>query len=195
MKTANNTARVDLSSLDDDEIIIRSQKGDNAAFGELVNRYQRRVFALAYQMTQDSEDADDLSQEAFIRAYEAIGRFQVGMKFYTWMYRIVVNLCINFQKKRSRIVNLSPEHEARIPSKRKQNPAVIIQNEELGETIRNALEKLPDHQKTVFALRVFQDLSYKEIADTLNISIGTVMSRLNRAREALKSYLSGYMKL
>lgn len=188
-------SKYDLTEKNDDDIIIEAQKGSTVAFDELVRRYRQRVYAVAYQMTKDPEDADDLAQEAFIRAYEAIGRFQVGMKFYTWIYRIVVNLGINMYKKKSRSSNLSPEQESQIPARVKSNPAVVIENQELGETIREALQKLPPHQKSVFALRVFQDLSYKEIAETLEISIGTVMSRLNRAREALKNELQDYVKL
>ncbi len=184
-----------LTELSDDEIILDAQKGSTVAFDELVKRYRKRVYALAYQMTYDSEDADDLAQEAFIRAYEAIGRFQIGMKFYTWIYRIVVNLCINHKKRKARSVNLEPEDEAAIPAKPQSNPGVILEDAELGETIRAAMDELPEHQKTVFTLRVFQDLSYQEIADTLEISLGTVMSRLNRAREALKVSLKEYVSL
>lgn len=177
----------------DDEIIILAQRGSSIAFDELVMRYQKRVYALAYQMTHDPEEADDLAQESFIRAYHAIGRFQVGMKFYTWMYRIVVNLGINYYKRNKRTTNFAPDEEARLPDKGSSNPAKDLEDAELGDKIRIALETLPEHQRTVFALRVFQDMSYKDIAETLEIEIGTVMSRLNRAREALKTALKDYM--
>ena len=176
----------------DDDIIIEAKKGSNVAFDELVHRYQKKVYALAYQMTHDPEEADDLAQEAFIRAYKAIDRFEVGMKFFTWMYRIVINLGINYSKKKARMQNLEPDDEARIVAKHSTIPSVVIENEELGEKIRTELARLPEHQKSVFILRVFQDLSYKEISDILNIEIGTVMSRLNRARESLKIALKDY---
>ncbi len=188
----NGQTKTDFKQWEDGELIEATQQGQLSAFDELVRRYRRRVYAVAFQMTYNKEDADDLSQETFLRAYNAIASFKKGYKFYTWLYRIVVNLAINLMKKRKPLNYEDYPGMLETHGSEEYNPSKTAQNEETLRKVRRALEQLSPVYKSVFVLRVFQGLSYQEISEALEISKGTVMSRLNRARTKLQTLLIEY---
>lgn len=178
----------------DIDLIRKAQAGDLSAFDELVRRYAASIFKVAYMMTHNHADADDVSQETFIRAFRAIGRFDERFQLYTWLRRICVNLCFNLLKRRGR-VKLSPlpladgeDEGADVPDPKSGNDAASLRHD-----LDQALAKLPPDQRAVFVLRVNEEMSYGEIAAALGIPAGTVMSRLNRARCRLRELLKEYM--
>lgn len=186
--------------MESDILLTRErQASDIADFDRIVDLHRKQVYGLAYQLTGNHEDADDISQEVFIRAYKSIGKFRGGSRLSTWLYRITVNLSVNHLKKKSKhrheytdkdIPDTSPDS---IVLDRSGNPLQDIEAEELAQRIRTAIESLPVEEKVVFVLRVNHDLSYKEIARTIDCPVGTVMSRLNRARRRLRDKLRDYI--
>ena len=180
--------------LADLELIRRAKSGDTFAFDELMTRYAESIYRLVYRMTRNHADAEDLSQETFIRAYRSIGGFDEQYRFYTWLHRIAVNLCINQFKKagRFRLVPL-PGSEAGTEAADIADPREGEERSSLRRDLDRALAKLPPDQRMVFVLRVQEELSYNEISGQLGIPVGTVMSRLNRARNRLKELLREYL--
>lgn len=178
----------------DVELIHRVQSGDTGAFDELMKRYAASVYKVTYSLTRNHADADDLSQETFIRAYRAIARFDENYHFYTWIRRIAVNLCFNHLKrgKKFRFVPL-PMADGEAESVDIADPRPQSADSGLSRDLDRALTKLPPDQRAVFVLRVNEEMSYDEISKALSIPVGTVMSRLNRAREKLRELLREYM--
>ena len=178
----------------DVELIHRVQSGETEAFDELMKRYAASVYKVTYSLTRNHADADDMSQETFIRAYRAIGRFDEHYQFYTWVRRIAVNLCFNHLKrgKKFRFVPL-PMSDGEVESADIADPRPPAADSELRRDLDQALVKLPPDQRAVFVLRVNEEMSYDEISKALSIPVGTVMSRLNRARERLRDLLKEYM--
>ncbi|HEX7402030.1 MAG TPA: sigma-70 family RNA polymerase sigma factor [candidate division Zixibacteria bacterium] len=179
----------------DDQLIQKVQKGDNYAFDLLVKRYQRKIYFLAYRMVKNHDNADDIAQDTFINAYSAIKSFKAGYSFYTWLYRICMNLSINFLKRQKFMIPESQFEENASPLEKeatKVDAADHLASKELEIKIDRALNSLPPKFKAVLILRIYEDLSYEEIAQTLNISTGTVMSRLYRARERMQEMLKEY---
>ena len=177
--------------VDDEGLIRAAQGGDQAAFGELVRRYQRAVYRVAYGLTRNPSDADDLAQEAFVRAYQAIGRFRVGEPIFPWLARIVTNLAFSLFRRRRRRPEtpLEPLVEAGRQWGVEDDPADRTVRREREEQLQSAFAELsPDHQ-AVLALRIVEEMSYEQIAATLRVPVGTVMSRLSRARAELKARL------
>lgn len=170
----------------DDELIILVKGGDPEAYDALVKRYQRRIYFLALRMTRDPDAADDLAQETFVKAYFAISTFTVGRAFYTWLYRICMNLSINYLNKSRRAIPASRfEEEEEILEREAPGPDAadeMISREKTAK-IEAAIDSLSPKYKSVLVLRVYEEMSYEEIAGTLGISVGTVMSRLFRARK------------
>lgn len=191
--------------LDDRELIRRFKEGNRQAFKELVTRYQRRVFAIAYGIVRDEETALDITQEAFIKAHRGLDSFQGTSSFYSWLYRITTNLSIDYRraKKRSREHTeyddqIKPGEEAEraghiMPAYTRSNPAKALEHRELADLVDLALEQLSDKLRAVFLLREVEGLSYQEIADTLGCSIGTVMSRLFHARQRLQNFIRPHL--
>jgi RNA polymerase sigma-70 factor (ECF subfamily) len=178
----------------DVELIHRVQLGDTGAFDELMQRYAASVYKVTYSLTRNHADADDLSQETFIRAYRAIARFDEHYRFYTWVRRIAVNLCFNHLKrgKKFRFIPL-PMGDGEAESVDIADPQPQAADSGLRRDLDQALTKLPPDQRAVFVLRVDEEMSYSEISQALGIPVGTVMSRLNRAREKLRDLLREYM--
>jgi len=172
----------------DDLLISRTLSGDQKSYEILVKRYQKRVHRLAQRLVRDADAADDVAQEAFIRAYYALSRFEQGKTFYFWLYRITVNLALNHLSREKRMVEL-PEDDANLDPALTTDPTSEASASQLKVRIAEAIERLPLHQRSVLLLRAQEGLSYQEIATTLDVSIGTVMSRLSRARQALKEML------
>ena len=183
------------NSENDDQLIRKVQEGDNYAFDLLVKRYQRKIYFLAYRMVKNHDNADDIAQDTFINAYTAIKSFKAGYSFYTWLYRICMNLSINFLKRQKFVIPESQFEEEKSPLEREStrvDASDHLASKELEIKIDRALNTLPPKFKSVLILRIYEDLSYEEIAQTLNISTGTVMSRLFRAREKMQEMLKEY---
>ncbi len=184
----------------DDLLLIKEwQTGDISAYDTLVKRYKEQIYLLAFQITGNHQDANDISQLTFIQVYKSVNKFKGHSKFSTWLQRIAVNLSINYKKKELRHEHenldedtLDYKYVDRMP-KWINNPVDEIEAKELVQQIKNAMDSLSVGEKVVFILRVHQGLSYKEIASTLNCPVGTVMSRLNSARKRLRNRLKNYV--
>jgi RNA polymerase sigma factor (sigma-70 family) len=192
----------DSSALDEAVLVRKARQGDLPAYDELVKRYQERIYATVYHMTANHEDANDLAQEAFIKAYQALKSFKGGSSFYTWVYRIAVNKTINFLKQRKNRAQMSlddldfnaehdPDLVALISDK---TPRREVNLAELQEKLNTAMQKLSEPHRLVVTLHDVQGLSHEEIAEIMECNIGTVRSRLFYARQQLQAYLSDYLK-
>lgn len=178
---------------DDTSLVQASQRGDQAAFGQLVRRYQRAVHRLAWTLTRSSSDADDLAQETFVRAWGAIGRFELGLPVYPWLARIVTNQAFSLFRSRKRRpeTSIEPLVEQGQQWGIDDDPAEHTATHERDARLRACFAQLAPEHQAVLALRVMQDLSYDEIAHALGVPAGTVMSRLSRARADLKRRMAG----
>lgn len=184
--------------LHDRELVQRTQDGDQDAYRVLVERYQGRIFAVAYGLMHNREDAREVTQEAFIKAFRNLSGFRRDSSFYTWLYRITVNLGIDFRRRAYRHretgnldeTRLAPDVASPTSSRPLGNPGKNLENKQLRERIRAAIDQLPDDQKAVIILREVEGLSYKEIAETMDCAEGTVMSRLFYARKKLQVLLA-----
>lgn len=188
--------------MEESEIIKRSAEGDMRAFEMLVQKYQSGIINHAYIMLGNREDAFDMAQETFIRAYCAIGTFGRQSSFKTWLYKIATNVCfdeIRRRKRRIKTVNVSNDEndttENIVQADESTNPENILSQKELSEVIFAAVESLGDDYREVISLREYAKMDYKEIAKTLGISLGTVKSRLSRARSEIAKKIAKYMEL
>src|SRR4051794_10430843 len=188
--------------IDEKELVERARNGDMAAYDELVKRYQERIYATVYHMTSNHEDANDLAQEAFIKAYQALKSFKGGSSFYTWVYRIAVNKTINFLKQRKNRqqmslddIDFNAEHDPDLVALiSEKTPRRDINLAELQEKLNGAMQKLSEPHRLVVALHDVQGLSHEEIAKIMGCNIGTIRSRLFYARQQLQAHLSDYLK-
>ena len=176
---------------DEAQLVRAAQQGDEAAFTEIVRRYQRAVYRVAYGLTRRAEDADDLAQEAFVRAYRALDTFRVGEPLYPWLSRITVNLAYSLFRRRKRRpeTELEPLLEAGRQWASDDDPVEDLAEREQVTHLRECFAELTHEHQAILVLRIVQGLSYEEISRTLNVPIGTVMSRLSRARAELKTRL------
>jgi RNA polymerase sigma factor (sigma-70 family) len=187
---------------DEAVLVERARKGDLLAYDGLVKRYQERVYATVYHMTANHEDASDLAQEAFIKAFQALKSFKGGSSFYTWVYRIAVNKTINFLKQRKNRTHLSlddldlnAEHDPDLVALiSEKTPRREINLSELQERLNTAMQKLSEPHRLVVTLHDVQEMSHEEIAKIMGCNIGTVRSRLFYARQQLQAHLSDYLK-
>lgn len=174
---------------DDRALILSSQRGDKQAFGIIVQRYMQRAYFVALGFVGVHEDALDLSQEAFVRSYKAIKRFDPEKRFFTWFYQILRHCCFNFLRdKKKRLYSfseISTNELLDIRGEERNHPDRIVEKKELAQAVWRTIRELEDHEKEIILLREFQEMSYQEIADLLEIPIGTVMSRLYVARKKL----------
>jgi RNA polymerase sigma-70 factor (ECF subfamily) len=172
--------------------IREAQQGNQKAFGEIVRRYQRAIYRVAWGLTRNASDADDLAQETFVRAWQAIGRFRVGEPLYPWLSRITVNQAYSLYRRRKRRPEtpLEPLVEAGRQWGVEDDPAEHASVSERDRRMQEAFAELSPEHQAVLTLRVVEDLSYEEIAKSLNVPPGTVMSRLSRARAELKARLA-----
>ena len=168
-------------------LILAAQGGDTRAFEQLVRAYQRPIYRLAWGITRNAADADDLAQETFVRAYQAIGRFRVGEPIYPWLSRIAINLAYSLFRRRKRRPEtaLEPLIEAGRQWGVDDDPAEGVLERERREHLGAAFDELSKEHRAVLVLRVIEDMSYEQIGTTLGIPAGTVMSRLSRARAEL----------
>lgn len=177
---------------DDDQIAIeRVLSGDVRAFEILVKKYQKKIYYLAMRMTKNHDVADELAQESFVRAYMSLSGFQKGRNFYTWIYRIAINQILNYLKHKSFTVSLDSPSGMTYLDHIPQSPDQLnrLVNQEQMEVFQEALDKIPANQKTVFMLKTYEEFSYDEISKIVGCSVGTVMSRLFRARAKLRRAL------
>src|SRR5437660_19190 len=186
----------------EDELVRRARRGELTAYDELVRRYQERIYATIYHMTSNHEDANDLAQEAFIKAFHALKSFKGGSSFYTWVYRIAVNKTINFlkqRKNRSQMslddIDINAEHDPDLVALiSEKTPRREVNLTELQEKLNEAMQKLSQSHRLVVTLHDVQGMSHEEIAKIMDCNIGTVRSRLFYARQQLQAYLSDYLK-
>jgi RNA polymerase sigma-70 factor (ECF subfamily) len=190
------------SEYDDEMLVRKTLKGEREAFSELVKRYQGKAYGIAMGILGNREDALDVVQDSFIKAYNSLSGFRFSSKFFTWFYRLLVNRSIDRLRSASRGEGLSFDEtwmkedgtRSRSMSEYTDGPLEAIQKGELREVIRGAIESLPEHQRAVVVLREVEGLSYEEIARVLDISTGTVMSRLHYARGRLREIIGDYVR-
>lgn len=187
----------DYSSASDDALVRDAQGGDMAAFEELVARHRDKVYARAYSMMRNEEEALDLSQEAWVKSWQRIGQFHGESSFATWLTRIVINLCLDAMRRQKRLHADSVEQMSQEGGLERHLPAVQVdmleglERQELRERIDAGLSQLSDAHRTVLILHEFEGLEYKECAKRMGCSIGTIMSRLFYARRRLAALLVG----
>lgn len=181
----------------DQELVGRVQQGDKAAFDLLVIKYQHKIVHLVNRYVKDPSEAQDVAQDTFIKAYRALGDFRGESAFYTWLYRIAINTAKNYLLSRSRRhseyevdVQDAEQIENAPQLKDIDTPENVLMNEQIVEVIRSAIEKLPEEMRIAITLREFEGMSYEEIAEAMDCPIGTVRSRIFRAREAIDAKLN-----
>ncbi len=190
-----------LGAAEEETLVRRARLGHLEAYDELIRRYQERIYATIYHMTSNHEDANDLAQETFIKAFQALKSFKGGSSFYTWIYRIAVNKTINFLKQRKHRAHMSlndldfnAEHDPDLVALiSEKTPRREINLAELQEKLNTALQKLSEAHRLVVVLHDVQGLPHEEIARIMDCNIGTVRSRLFYARQQLQAYLSDYL--
>lgn len=182
------TTEKEIQIAEEREAILACQAGNKKAYRYIVEKYKTRAYYAALMYTKNREDALDLSQEAFYRAYKAIKRFDTSRNFYTWFYKILKNICLNFiqfKKVRARSSDEFDETTMQPVNSSISRPDEIFEKSEQSEYIWRAIDSLNVNDREIIILKEFDDMSYQEIADTLNIPIGSVMSRLFYARKKL----------
>ncbi len=186
----------------DDELVLKAQQGDIHAFDQLVERYHGKIYGLTYNMTSNREDAEDLTQEVFVKAFKALPRFRGSSSFYTWLYRIAVNKTINYRKKRNRKRAISLDQfdsEIKLDDvyhdlTSKGSPLRNMSLSELQIKLNEALQNLSEKHRTVVVLHDMQGIPHEEIAKVVGASVGTIRSRLFYARRQLQAELSEFVK-
>jgi len=190
------------AAAEDRELVRKAKTGDMDAYDQLVRRYQERIYGTIYHMTSNHEDANDLAQETFVKAYSALKNFKGDSSFFTWVYRIAVNKTINFLKQRKNRSFLSlndldhnVEHDQELVELVSQDtPRRDAGLTELAEKLNEAMQKLSEDHRMVVTLHDVQGLSHEEIGKIMECNTGTVRSRLFYARQQLQAYLSDYLK-
>lgn len=188
---------------DEQALIQRCKNGDVGAYDELVRRYEKQVFNCALRITGNYNDADDIAQEAFIRAFNSIQTFRGDAVFTTWIYRIVTNVYLDERKKSKahrttsldEYIELDENAVARQIEDDSPSPEEVVESKERARALQAAINTLPDYQRLIVTLYSFQHKSYEEISEILHLPIGTVKSRLNRARLALAEKLADQSEL
>lgn len=180
----------------ENELIQRAKNGDHAAFEQLVLTHQDRVFTLAFHLLGNREDAADLAQEAFLKAWRSLAGFHAESSFATWMHRLTTNLCLDHLRKQARRQNISvaaslddEENPFPEPADSSQDPHAQLERKERKRALTQALQALPEHYRSLLLMREVSGMSYQEIADALELDLGTVKSRIARARERLRKIL------
>jgi len=190
---SNSTEPMSPDTISDADYVQKLQRGQTDAFEALIRRHEKTIFNLVYRMLGDYEEAAETAQEVFLSAYRAIGQFRGDANFSTWLYRIALNHATTRRK------NLNTRHQRNVPIENTEpmsdpnpGPAESMEKKEIRETVQRALNSLSDDDAKVILLRDLQDVPYEEVARVLEVPVGTVKSRLHRARQALKSELASY---
>ena len=194
-------------NIDDSVLVQQAQMGDTTAMERLILKYQNRIYNVILKMCGNPDDAAELAQEAFVKVIESIDKFQGKSSFYTWLFRIAVNLTLNHCQRSSRTAARSLDAEEKeqdgtatqvlrdcLSDERAVDPADVAQNRELCELAKRCLLLLEEPQRAVVVLRDIEGMDYAQIADVLNIELGTVRSRLSRARSNLREILESMLK-
>ena len=195
-QAASNRLERENESEQDMRLILRAQGGDSGAFRLLVERHQRRVFAIALGLVRDEQDAREIAQEAFLRVHKGLPQFHGGSSFFTWLYRIVTNLSIDLMRKPSRreaelhFALEADEGESPLLPASDADPFDVVRRGQLSLRIQHALEQLPPYHRGVILMREVEGMSYEEMAEAMQVSKGTIMSRLFHARKKLQRALS-----
>lgn len=172
--------------------VSKTKNGNTKAFEKLVLKYQKRIYYAVRKIVLNHDDTNDIVQDTFVKAFSNLHQFDEQFSFYPWLHRIAINTTLNFKSKTSRLhifSNHSEENDVKRTIQSNANPLEEVIETEFKEKVDEALQKIPLDQRIVFMLRTSEDLSYQEISEQLDISIGTVMSRLSRARTKLKELL------
>lgn len=183
--------------IDEQLIVKRAKNGDSAAFEQLVTVYEKKIYNLAFRSTRNEQDSLDIAQDVFLRVYRFLPSFNENSTFSTWIYRITMNVCKDFAKKRKGLAETSlmmsdddfDDYELQISDIR-YNPEIELERKELRRSLQEGLDLLPQIHKEVLILREFSGNSYAQIGEILSLDIGTVKSRIARAREKLRELLS-----
>lgn len=173
------------------ELVAQARQGDTRAFSQLVRRHREGVINVVYRMCGDTNLADDAAQEAFVRAWQHLAGYRPRSPFRNWLYRIATNVALDALRREREVVDIDTVALATS----NQGPEAALEAAELGQRVQQAVLSLPPASRAVLVLREYEGLSYKEIADTLGIPMGTVMSRLNYARNLLRESLTPYMEV
>lgn len=196
---SSNRERRRKEAAEDRDLIKQARAGDRAAFEQLVQRHQRRAFAIALALVRDENDAREIVQEAFIRVYRSLDAFKGSATFFTWLYRIVTNLSIDLMRKPSRrdsdlVEPASFDDHCESPFMARidgADPLDVVQRSDVAEAIQSALDELPSYHRGVIIMRELEGMSYEEMAEAMGVSKGTIMSRLFHARQKLQKALAG----
>ena len=187
--------RRDIRPGDELALIRKAKRGDGKAFSQLVRMHQKRIYRLVYRFCPDHDTADELAQETFVKAYTSLQTFREEFKFSSWLGAIATNLALNHLKRQKRQISMEdyPIQEIVSDPNPRANPVENLTEKEMRSKLEEEVEKLPPEFKAAFILRIHEELSYEQIAERLGIEIGTVMSRLFRARSRLKKALEEYL--
>ncbi len=182
------------ASVADEELVYAAQRGNIQAFEQLILRYQRQIFSLIYQMTRNVEVVEDIGQDVFVAAFRAMKDFQSKSSFFTWLYRIAINHCKNYTTSSNRTKEFEQRYQQEYSADEDDDgyvrtPQSTLLAKEFVAQMEDAMRVLPEEQRTVLVLCEFEGLSYQEIADVLDCPVGTVRSRLSRARTTLQQIL------
>jgi len=202
---ARGAASKESEDVSDDELVALVQEGDQRAFRLLFDRYHRRAYAVAFGVVKNPQDAADVVQDGFVKVHRHIGKFQGSSSFYTWLYRIIMNLAIDHVRRRKNAKGV--EYDDRVgreadevagdgtllPRILDANPGKTVIRRELLAKIQEALDELPEYHRAVIVLREVEGLSYEEMSQVLEVPKGTIMSRLFHARKKMQAALSEYM--
>jgi RNA polymerase sigma-70 factor (ECF subfamily) len=185
----------------DEELVVRLQRGDEWAFQLLVRRFRKKIFSIAFGITLDAEESQDIVQEVFFQVYRSIGKFRADASLSTWLHRITVNRCLNWKRRWARrfkwmhvTADSADENTGKEPESDLPSPESRLAGAQTRQQIDNALKLLPDQARTVFVLRELEGLSYEAIAEATGIKLGTVRSRLFHARKRLREILQPLME-
>jgi len=194
---------VEVKTIKEEEFILRARHGDSRSFSALVEIYQERAVRIAYSFVGNFEDARDMAQEAFVKAYENLGSFKEQSRFYTWFYRILVNACKDFMRKKKVRRHLSFWLNRDGADERMEDPVMNVEthaknaaqelvNKELGAAIIHAMDRLPSQQRTAFSLRYLEGLSLEEVSESMGVSVGAVKATLWQAGQKMQKFLAEF---
>ncbi|HIU10482.1 MAG TPA: sigma-70 family RNA polymerase sigma factor [Candidatus Avidehalobacter gallistercoris] len=186
-----------MNNLLDEDLARLAQQGNKDAFAELVKRYEKQIFSMAYRLIGDYDEAADLAQEAFLRIYSQLRRYDPGKKFFSWMYRVAQNTCLNaLAKKPANVIPVerAEEYFGDEVKTGASEPEQDYLNREIRQSIDQAIAGLPDNYRDVIYLRYIEDMSYQQIADVLNLPISTVETRLFRGKKQLQQRLKDLLR-
>ncbi|HLK57693.1 MAG TPA: sigma-70 family RNA polymerase sigma factor [Chthonomonadaceae bacterium] len=178
---------------DEQELVQRIQSGDKQAFESLLDAYETRVYRLALRFTGNVPDAEDVTQEVFLGVYKSLGRFRGSSTLGTWIYRIAMNHCLEYRRKRRLELTPYEEELTLVTSDWREDPVQSADHRELSEKVEAAINCLSPLHRDVVVLHELQGLTYQEVAETLNVPVGTVKSRLSNAFRRLRDLLGGYV--